>query len=211
MSISQVSRDSTFDMRLSLTSFELSTHLVLSFKFCEFPNHSTFIVLISHESCSATFVSIEAQSRVLSLVGPSGLEPPTSCLSGTRSNLLSYEPMWLVSDFRHLVLSPFLFSSFLSEKWRVEIFEENLMVEMKGFDSRANYALSHSRLWRLSIVIHYRSYFESRRRINNHKSNTRLDFWLLVEMKGFEPLTPCLQGRCSPSWATPPWVGSLIF
>ena len=30
------------------------------------------------------------------LVGPSGLEPPTSCLSGTRSNLLSYDPMWLV-------------------------------------------------------------------------------------------------------------------
>ena len=36
------------------------------------------------------------------LVGPSGLEPPTSCLSGTRSNLLSYEPMWLVSDFSSL-------------------------------------------------------------------------------------------------------------
>ena len=30
------------------------------------------------------------------MVGPSGLEPPTSCLSGTRSNLLSYDPMWLV-------------------------------------------------------------------------------------------------------------------
>ena len=31
---------------------------------------------------------------------------------------------------------------------------------------------------------------------------------LMVEMKGIEPLTPCLQGRCSPSWATPPfyWV-----
>ena len=27
------------------------------------------------------------------MVGPSGLEPPTSCLSGTRSNLLSYEPL----------------------------------------------------------------------------------------------------------------------
>ena len=37
-----------------------------------------------------------------SLVGPSGLEPPTSCLSGTRSNLLSYEPMWLVWIFSHL-------------------------------------------------------------------------------------------------------------
>ena len=22
---------------------------------------------------------------------------------------------------------------------------------------------------------------------------------------GFEPMTPCLQGRCSPSWATPPY------
>ena len=40
------------------------------------------------------------------LVGPSGLEPPTSCLSGTRSNLLSYDPMWLVSDF-HLSLGFF--------------------------------------------------------------------------------------------------------
>ena len=29
----------------------------------------------------------------------------------------------------------------------------------------------------------------------------------LVEMKGIEPLTPCLQGRCSPSWATPPFKG----
>ena len=36
------------------------------------------------------------------MVGPSGLEPPTSCLSGTRSNLLSYEPMWLVWCFSHL-------------------------------------------------------------------------------------------------------------
>ena len=25
-----------------------------------------------------------------------------------------------------------------------------------------------------------------------------------MEMEGFEPLTPCLQGRCSPNWATPP-------
>ena len=27
---------------------------------------------------------------------------------------------------------------------------------------------------------------------------------LLVEMRRIELLTPCLQGRCSPSWATPP-------
>ena len=28
---------------------------------------------------------------------------------------------------------------------------------------------------------------------------------VLVEMMGFEPMTPCLQGRCSPNWATPPY------
>ena len=28
----------------------------------------------------------------------------------------------------------------------------------------------------------------------------------MVEMRGIEPLTPCLQSRCSPSWATPPYL-----
>ena len=41
------------------------------------------------------------------LVGPSGLEPPTSCLSGTRSNLLSYEPIrfWVFFSTCFAVLS----------------------------------------------------------------------------------------------------------
>ena len=30
--------------------------------------------------------------------------------------------------------------------------------------------------------------------------------WLVVENKGFEPLTPCVQGRCSPSWANSPYT-----
>ena len=29
-------------------------------------------------------------------------------------------------------------------------------------------------------------------------------FWILVEISGIEPLTSCLQGRRSPSWAKPP-------
>ena len=33
-------------------------------------------------------------ARAPCLVGSSGLEPPTSRLSGARSNLLSYEPMY---------------------------------------------------------------------------------------------------------------------
>ena len=70
----------------------------------------------------------------LALVGTSGLEPPTSRLSGARSNHLSYAPLWLLRYFFPHVP--------------------------------------------------------------------------LVEMMGIEPMTPCLQGRCSPSWATPPsvWV-----
>ena len=59
------------------------------------------------------------------VVGSSGLEPPTSRLSGARSNRLSYEPIWFFHG--------------------------------SGF-SRP-----------------------------------------LVEMNGFEPMTPCLQSRCSPS------------
>ena len=31
-----------------------------------------------------------------------------------------------------------------------------------------------------------------------------------MEMMGFEPMTPCLQGRCSPNWATPPWCPHLL-
>ena len=31
-----------------------------------------------------------------------------------------------------------------------------------------------------------------------------------VEIKGFEPLTPCLQGRCSPNWAIPPYTDNQI-
>ena len=30
---------------------------------------------------------------------------------------------------------------------------------------------------------------------------------LVVEMRRIELLTPCVQGRCSPSWATPPYKG----
>ena len=74
------------------------------------------------------FFDLALLPRLWSLVGSSGLAPPTSRLSGARSNHLSYEPIF-VSRTGPFVR--FLFS--------------------------------------------------------------------LVEMKGIEPLTPCLQGRCSPS------------
>ena len=47
-------------------------------------------LLIPYGEALIYLVHSAADPRLL--VGPSGLEPPTSCLSGTRSNHLSYEP-----------------------------------------------------------------------------------------------------------------------
>ena len=72
-------------------------NLYLNFFITSFSQYTTI--------CFVSFVYsvFNEQFRELcSLVGPSGLEPPTSCLSGTRSNLLSYEPMWLVWFLSHL-------------------------------------------------------------------------------------------------------------
>ena len=153
------------------------------------------------------------------LVGPSGLEPPTSCLSGTRSNLLSYEPMWLVSDLGHLN------SVVTFTKWRfhfglpkfhslcefhfdeVKISLRNYvsLVEMMGFDSRRELrglvaVGSNSPPDCYSLPTLFESLL-----IMGRKSHWIRDFRPMVEMMGFEPMTPCLQGRCSPSWATPPY------
>ena len=80
----------------------------------------------------------------MALVGSSGLEPPTSRLSGVRSNQLSYEPISTARlDRFPPVKSPFL---------------DFLLLP----------------------------FLSSERKV-------------VVEMNGFEPMTPCLQSRCSPS------------
>ena len=125
------------------------------------------------------------------LVGPSGLEPPTSCLSGTRSNLLSYEPMWLVWIFIHTwtSISHLAFRTCalggddgirLSRELRAQSFAGKTRPPEEFFT-------------RLLL----RTPLFTRRTQSSYSS--------LVEMMGFEPMTPCLQGRCSPSWATPPY------
>ena len=38
------------------------------------------------------------------------------------------------------------------------------------------------------------------------KSLEHLYLFSMVEISGIEPLTPCLQSRCSPSWAIPPYL-----
>ena len=45
--------------------------------------------------------------------------------------------------------------------------------------------------------------FVNRLALNSFYSNS-LSCFRRMEMERFELLTPCLQGRCSPNWATPP-------
>ena len=84
-------------------------------------------------------------------MGSSGLEPPTSRLSGARSNLLSYEPIRFPL-FATLVDSAFQLSP---PSWVVLVYASVLPC----LPGRASG----------------------------------------LEMMGFEPMTPCLQGRCSPN------------
>ena len=70
------------------------------------------------------------------------------------------------------------------------------LVEMLGI--RANrYAVCH----RIATQFSNPGEFDSIRhfRIRDESPYFCRDFRPLVEMMGFEPMTPCLQGRCSPS------------
>ena len=90
------------------------------------------------------------------LVGLSGLEPPTSRLSGVRSNRLSYKPISWPEANRLFAFTLAFFGSLPPARLLVPFLR-------KG-PARCARRLS-----------------------------------LLVEINGIEPLTPCLQSRCSPS------------
>ena len=63
---------------------------------------SAFFAYTSYKHSETSFTSLSPRSSRC-LVGSSGVEPPTSCLSGMRSNLLSYEPILeLPVGFLHL-------------------------------------------------------------------------------------------------------------
>ena len=63
---------------------------------------SAFSAYTSYKHSETSFTSLSPRSSRC-LVGSSGVEPPTSCLSGMRSNLLSYEPILeLPVGFLHL-------------------------------------------------------------------------------------------------------------
>ena len=77
-------KDLNLSCMISHTTDSLKIFSQLSVRFFTLSFYSVF---------NEHFFSQSAISHFL-LVGLSGLEPPTSRLSGARSNLLSYKPMW---------------------------------------------------------------------------------------------------------------------
>ena len=109
------------------------------------------------------------------LVGMSGLEPPTPTLSGWCSNLLSYTPMLNMCLRLYICLWILIRCDTLEEPFassRTLAFAINCSAT--GWCSNL---LSYTPLLGLTF--------------NNAKA------FMMVEICGFEPQTPCLQGRCS--------------
>ena len=93
-------------------SFFLSGFLILSLA----SELRCFCLFVLPRFLAATLTVVCRHCR---LVGSSGVEPPTSCLSGMRSNLLSYEPLLLTQprstfDLRSKSYEP---RSVFSNRW----------------------------------------------------------------------------------------------
>ena len=91
---------------LSAISFDTAIYLATAFAApvgsSGVESLSAFFAYTSYKHSETSFTSLSPRSSRC-LVGSSGVEPPTSCLSGMRSNLLSYEPILeLPVGFLHL-------------------------------------------------------------------------------------------------------------
>ena len=93
--------------------------------------------------------------------------------------------------------------------FRKNLFHIRLQVSLlAGFDI-FNVFSSLSLIYHLHLMLHYLVF-----KVQPEYVFFCISWWIyspdasirpkLVEMRRIELLTPCLQGRCSPSWATPP-------
>ena len=115
------------------------------------------------------------------MVGLNGLEPSTSRLSGGRSNLLSYKPVFLVTPLHCTYLSRYPAGL--------------LLQTCCGCSPLKYYSLYLKALLRSLILARVLSLMRSQHSILLIGCRASR----LVEIIGIEPMTPCLQSRCSPS------------
>ena len=111
-------------------------------------------------------------------MGSSGLEPPTSRLSGARSNLLSYEPPTGSDPFSHFLQ--------LSRRVLTRSFALGCPWLSPILAALSLFGILACALFPSLLVL-----------VRSRRSVFR--FTCVMEMMGFEPMTPCLQGRCSPN------------
>ena len=161
------------------------------------------------------FFRKEKSALACALVGLSGLEPPTPTLSGWCSNLLSYNPISTIN-----LAEPYLATVSVSHlpcvaRWCSKPCELQSYINFWLFRRRSaqrlRFYLSDKPCPNnLSVYINGlrtlpEDFLYISRLAQKRKTVVARRHSALVEMSGIEPLTPCLQGRCSPSWATPPY------
>ena len=114
--------------------------------------------------------------RLSLLVGLGGLEPPTSRLSGVRSNRLSYKPI-IPDQVQTLAPAPL---------------DGRSLRRLRALLDPSQEAIPFGSLSRLSRPLRFPPAVSNGRAIASRLS-------LVVEINGIEPLTSCLQSRRSPS------------
>ena len=147
-------------------------------------------------------ISPDSWSRACPVVGLDGLEPSTSRLSGARSNHLSYRPFLIW--FSSFVPSRQNLLGFFPSSFTIFPFPSRLSPEWDSRGLQCRMALASpdvgSGLCPMLLPAFVGTGFSG-----TEESHRALypDHWVracpVVEMMGIEPMTPCLQGRCSPS------------
>ena len=128
------------------------------------------------------------------LVGPSGLEPPTLRLSGARSSLLSYGPIFRTRTTSTKEMTFDLANIPCTNLLRSRSFQSRTTMTLDLTNIPCAMFYVSARFGRVQRFTSLRSY-----RFSALASMRCTTFLRLVEVRGFEPLTPCLQGRCSPN------------
>ena len=153
---------------------------------CSFQKAKCFPLLRVHSALQQEKLCARRISRFNLVVGSSGLEPPTSRLSGVCSNQLSYEPT----------------SSARGCQPHVCGFRHDGCCRENSLAPRVN---DNTAVRSACAVFPMQSFHFAQLRVHSAfpcgilcaRRTSRLS--LVVEMNGIEPMTPCLQSRCSPS------------